>query len=252
MLHQWRFVASLGLDALGFIAQLVALHRLPLFAVQAMIAANLAVTAVCATWLVGAVLHWREWVAVVGVVTGWGCSAARPARRARRRRARCSSSPSSPRSPAWACSGLAAGRLPDRFRTPVLGVVAGTGYGVLGIAARVLNGFAPLTLIRDPATYALIAAGIVSFLSTRRRWKAAASPWPRPRSCWPRRYRRLRWASCSSATGPGPVSAAWPSPASCWRCAARSPWPGSASGRERPAPGRGGEPAAQLAGRAGA
>ena len=64
LLHQWRFVASLGLDALGFIAQLVALHRLPLFAVQAMIAANLAVTAVCATWLVGAVLHWREWVAV--------------------------------------------------------------------------------------------------------------------------------------------------------------------------------------------
>ncbi len=60
--------------------------------------------------------------------------------------------------------GMAAGRLPDRLRTPVLGVIAGTGYGVLGIAARVLNGFAPLTLIRDPATYALIAAGIVSFL----------------------------------------------------------------------------------------
>jgi hypothetical protein len=35
---------------------------------------------------------------------------------------------------------------------------------VLGVAARVLNGFAPATLIRDPATYALIAAGIVSFL----------------------------------------------------------------------------------------
>ena len=59
---------------------------------------------------------------------------------------------------------MAAGRLPDRLRTPVLGVVAGTGYGVLGVAARVLRGFAPLTLIRDPATYALIAAGIVSFL----------------------------------------------------------------------------------------
>jgi len=35
---------------------------------------------------------------------------------------------------------------------------------VLAVAARVLNGFAPLTLVRDPATYALIAAGIVSFL----------------------------------------------------------------------------------------
>jgi len=72
MLHQWRFVASLGLDTLGFLAQLVALHRLPLFAVQAIIAANLAVTAVCATWLIGAVLSWREWLAVGGVVTGVG------------------------------------------------------------------------------------------------------------------------------------------------------------------------------------
>src|SRR6266705_3118815 len=46
MLHQWRFIASLALDLVGFVAQLVALRRLPLFAVQAMIAANLAVTAV--------------------------------------------------------------------------------------------------------------------------------------------------------------------------------------------------------------
>src|ERR1700742_4888346 len=72
MLGQWRFVARLGLGTLGFLAQLVALHRLPLFAVQAMIAANLAVTAVVATWLIGAVLHWREWIAVGGVVTGVG------------------------------------------------------------------------------------------------------------------------------------------------------------------------------------
>src|SRR6202161_1760212 len=72
MLGQWRFVASLGLDTLGFLGQLIALHRLPLFAVQAMIAANLAVTAVVATWLIGAVLHWREWVAVGGGVTGGG------------------------------------------------------------------------------------------------------------------------------------------------------------------------------------
>src|SRR6201985_3830350 len=72
MLGQWRFVASLGLDTLGFLAQLVALHRLPLFAVQAMIAANLAVTAVVATWLIGATLHWREWIAVGGGVTGGG------------------------------------------------------------------------------------------------------------------------------------------------------------------------------------
>ena len=72
MLHQWRFIASLALDLVGFVAQLVALRRLPLFAVQAMIAANLAVTAVVAAWLIHLELSWREWLAVAGVVVGVG------------------------------------------------------------------------------------------------------------------------------------------------------------------------------------
>jgi hypothetical protein len=42
--------------------------------------------------------------------------------------------------------------------------VAGFGFGAVGVSARVLNGFAPLTLARDPAAYAVVAAGIVSFV----------------------------------------------------------------------------------------
>jgi drug/metabolite transporter (DMT)-like permease len=164
MLRQWRFVASLGLDTLGFIGQLIALHRLPLFAVQAMIAANLAVTAVCATWLIGAVLHWREWVAVGGVVTGVGLLGSSAGAEGASQAGVVFKLALLVAVAGLAVVGVAAGRLPDRLRTPVLGIIAGTGYGVLGVAARVLNGFAPLTLIRDPATYALIAAGIVSFL----------------------------------------------------------------------------------------
>ena len=72
MLHQWRFVASVVIDLVGFIAQLVALRRLPLFAVQAMVAANLAVIAVLATVVIGATLSLREWLAVGGVVAGVG------------------------------------------------------------------------------------------------------------------------------------------------------------------------------------
>src|ERR1700721_248067 len=44
MLRQWRFVASLGLDTLGFIGQRIELHRLPLFAVAASLAPHLAET----------------------------------------------------------------------------------------------------------------------------------------------------------------------------------------------------------------
>jgi drug/metabolite transporter (DMT)-like permease len=164
MLHQWRFIASLGIDLIGFVAQLVALRRLPLFAVQAMIAANLAVTAVFAAWLMHIMLTWREWLAVAGVVTGVGLlgssagaeGAAQPG-------------------PAFqmalivtvagiALAGLAAARLPNPARTPVLGAVAGLGYAVLAVAARILPGFSPQQLIRSPASYALAAAGIVSFM----------------------------------------------------------------------------------------
>src|SRR5262249_53294171 len=63
-LHQWPFMASLGLDLIGFAAQLVALRRLPLFAAQAIIAGTLAVTAVFAAWLMHLELAWREWLAV--------------------------------------------------------------------------------------------------------------------------------------------------------------------------------------------
>src|SRR5580693_2934806 len=46
--------------------------RLLRFAVQAMIAANLAVTAVFAAWLMHVRLSLREWLAVTGVVVGVG------------------------------------------------------------------------------------------------------------------------------------------------------------------------------------
>jgi drug/metabolite transporter (DMT)-like permease len=164
MLHQWPFIASLGLDLIGFLAQLVALRQLPLFAAQAIIASNLAVTAVFAAWLIHLELAWREWLAVGGVILGvamLGSSAGAHA--------------VTGVSPQFklalivavagiAAAGIAASRLPRPARTPVLGAIAGLGYGVLAVAARVLPGFSPHELIRDPAAYALAAAGIVSFM----------------------------------------------------------------------------------------
>src|SRR5262249_57984161 len=65
MLRQGPFIASLGLDLIGFFAQLVALRQLPLFAAQAIIASNLAVTAVFAAWLMHLELAWPEGLAPV-------------------------------------------------------------------------------------------------------------------------------------------------------------------------------------------
>jgi hypothetical protein len=60
--------------------------------------------------------------------------------------------------------GVIASRMRSPAKTPVLGAVAGLGYGVLAVAARVLPGFSVHELIRDPAAYALAAAGVVSFM----------------------------------------------------------------------------------------
>jgi drug/metabolite transporter (DMT)-like permease len=164
MLRQWRFVASLSLDALGFIAQLVALRRLPLFAVQAMVASNLAVTAVFASLLMGVALQRREWLAVTGVVAGVGLLGSSAGPEGASQAGAMFKLVLIAAVAGLAVCGLAAARLRDPMRTLLLGTVAGLGYGVLGIAARVLNGFDPLTLLRDPAAYAIAAAGIVSFV----------------------------------------------------------------------------------------
>jgi hypothetical protein len=132
-------VVSLILDMLGFVAQLIALQRLPLFAVQAFVASNLAVTAVIASKLIGVRLQPREWAAVLGVVAGVGLLGSSAG--------------------AEGASGVGA-----VFKLSLILTTAGLGYGVLSIAARVLNGFDPAHLIKDPAAYAVAAAGIISFM----------------------------------------------------------------------------------------
>jgi drug/metabolite transporter (DMT)-like permease len=164
MLRQWRFVASLVMDLTGFVAQLVALQRLPLFTVQAMVAANLAVTAVLASLVMRISLSWREWAAVIGVVAGIGLLGSSAGAEGAAHPGLVFKFALIAAVAVLGGAGLLAARLRGPARTLALGTVAGLGYGVVGIAARVLTGFAPLTLIQDPAAYAVVVAGIVSFL----------------------------------------------------------------------------------------
>ncbi len=164
MLGQWRFIASLCLDLIGFICQLIALRRLPLFVVQAAVASGLAVTAVLSAWLAHHALAGREWLAVIAVTVGVAMLGS-------------SAGDTGAVNPGdefrfgliiavgvLAVAGFAAARLRGRRRTLTLGMIAGLGYGVVGVGARILIGFWPADLVRDPAAYALAAAGVVSFM----------------------------------------------------------------------------------------
>jgi drug/metabolite transporter (DMT)-like permease len=164
MFRQWLFIVSLLIDFAGFVCQLIALRRLPIFEVQVIIAANLAVTAVFASWLMHTVLRVREWAAVIAVVVGVGLLGSSAGAEGATKVGIDFHLALIATLAAISVLGVVAGRLPGRIRTLALGAVAGLGYGVLAVCARILPGFTPEVLIKSPAAYTLAAAGIISFM----------------------------------------------------------------------------------------
>lgn len=161
---QWRFMAGIGLDALGFLLELAALRSLPLFVVQAIIASSLAVTAIVAGLVMKIRLRPVEWAAIGVVCAGLamlGLSAGVE-----------NPDPVSATVKwtllaavlALAALGAAAGRLTGRIRDLMLGAVAGLGFSVVALGARAITDFSPWDLLRDPAAYALAVGGIVAML----------------------------------------------------------------------------------------
>ncbi|MFG3134951.1 hypothetical protein ACGFZA_01890 [Streptomyces sp. NPDC048211] len=163
-LRQWRYVAGLALDGLGFVFQIIALRSLPIYAVGAALAASLAVTAVVAARLLGARLSTTEWTAVAVVCAGLGMLGLASGEEGR------SAGSDALR---WSMLGIAvgilltgaaAGRLTGRARALVLGLGAGCGFGVVEVAVRLIDDVAPAALLSDPATYALLVGGGSAFL----------------------------------------------------------------------------------------
>ncbi len=158
--RQWRYLAGLCLDGLGFVLQVVALRTLPIYVVGAALAASLAVTAVVASRVLRVRLSGVERTAVAVVCAGLAMLALASGKEGHR---------AGPEALDWALLavafgilllGAAAGRLPDRPRALALGLGAGLGFGVVEVAVRLIDGFDPA----DPALYALLAGGGAAFL----------------------------------------------------------------------------------------
>ncbi|QJT07088.1 hypothetical protein G9272_27865 [Streptomyces asoensis] len=162
--REWRYLAGLALDGLGFLFQIAALRSVPIYAVGAALASSLAVTAVVAARLLRVRLSRTEWAAVGVVCAGLamlGLAAGTEGEE------------SGPQALPWVMLGVAGGvlllglagtRLTGRGRALVLGLGAGFGFGVVEVAVRLIDSLAPSELLTDPAVYALLLGGGAAFL----------------------------------------------------------------------------------------
>ncbi|WP_405914391.1 hypothetical protein OG760_22440 [Streptomyces sp. NBC_00963] len=159
-LRQWRYIAGLGLDGLGFVLQIIALRTLPIYAVGAALAASLAVTAVVASRILGVRLSGTEWGAVAVVCAGLGMLGLASGAEGH------TGGSSALR---WSLLGVAlavllvgtlAGRLKGKARALVLGLGSGVGFGVVEVAVRLIDSVD----FTNPALYALLVGGGSAFL----------------------------------------------------------------------------------------
>lgn len=165
-IRQWRYLAGIGLDALGFLLQVLALRLVPIYVVAAALAASIAVTGIVSAWVLSARLSPVEWTAV-GVVCVSLAVLACAAGPGHFRRA--------PAGLGWALigvvavifiAGAAAGRLRDRERALALGFGAGSGFGVVEVGVRLMDVFDPTkaAFYTHPALYAAAGGGAAGFL----------------------------------------------------------------------------------------
>ncbi|GAA3148570.1 hypothetical protein GCM10010521_39940 [Streptomyces rameus] len=163
-LRQWRYLAGLALDGLGFLLQIAALRSVPIYAVGAALAASLAVTAVVAARLLRVRLSGLEWGAVGVVCAGLAMLGAASGTEGERT------------GPDWLGYAMVAvavgvlllgglgGRLSGRTRALLLGLGAGFGFGVVEVSVRLIGSLRPADLLANPAAYALLIGGGAAFL----------------------------------------------------------------------------------------
>lgn len=150
------YVLGLVLDGAAWLLSLVALARLPLFVVQAVLAGSLAVTAVLARLVLGVRLRRAEGVAVGMLVLALAVLAG-------------TAGVEAASSPGRLITGLLVGGAPALALVSLLGragrasrlaVLAGLGFSGAALCARATHG-TPSHLLVEPLVYALLAYGAV-------------------------------------------------------------------------------------------
>jgi drug/metabolite transporter (DMT)-like permease len=164
IMRQPAAASALGLMLVGFLLHLLAVRLVPLFLAQAGIAASLVVTALLAVLLFGDRLSRTEWIAVAAVFGGLVLLAVSAGA--------VGSNHSGSTLPVIVFSSLAviaglaalAARWHSMLSTAALGLLAGFGYAIVGISARLLPDLtSPLDLFASPMIYSLGLGGALAF-----------------------------------------------------------------------------------------
>ncbi|MFJ5986354.1 hypothetical protein [Lentzea sp. NPDC092896] len=160
--RQWLYFLGLGVDMLGFAAAAAALHRLPLFLVQSMLAFSVGVTATISAFM-GSRLRAQGWVALavgaIGLVLLGVSAEPGPAQ-------------TLPTQWRWilvaaaipvAVIAIYARRHKHVWASVALAFGAGIAYSVVGISARTLE--LPDTawrLVLEPAAWSIVVNGLIA------------------------------------------------------------------------------------------
>ncbi|MGW1909597.1 DMT family transporter [Streptomyces sp. NPDC002076] len=163
-LRQWRYIAGLALDGLGFLFQIAALRSLPIYAVSAALASSLAVTAVVAARLLRVRLSGTEWSAVAVVCAGLAMLGLASGPEGRQGGSQALAYVMLAVAVGILLLALAGGRLSGPARALALGLGAGFGFGVVEVSVRLIDSLAPTDLLTNPATYALLIGGGAAFM----------------------------------------------------------------------------------------
>ncbi|SIS21271.1 hypothetical protein [Williamsia sterculiae] len=160
------FIVGTVLDVGGFVGSAISARLVPLFLSQTVVSANLIVTAILGIVVLGIRLHMRDWIAIA-VVIGALCALGLAAKE----------DPHAGETWAFHWGLLAATvvlfaaslgliRWLGSRAAVAAGLCAGVLFGAVAIAVRVLDGFDPfdpVTILTDPAMYALALSGVGGF-----------------------------------------------------------------------------------------
>ncbi len=160
---QRTFLAALALNGLGFALHIRALQSLPLFLVQAVIAGSVAVTALLSVRVFGVRLERSQWGAVALVVLGLVLLAPTATEGAAVTAGAGASALLLAAVVAVTAAAVAVRRVPGAAGIVLLGLLAGTGFGIVAVCARLLPGIGP-GLLRAPVAYVLVLAGGTAYV----------------------------------------------------------------------------------------